>query len=380
MLNKLKKQLNEISHSGIRQFNEMAADVSDCISLTLGEPAFNTPEDIKITAKQAINQNCTHYASSMGDIDLRRKIAVYEWKKHHLLYDADEIMITAGASEAISTVLAAIIDSKDEIIIPTPCYPQYETIIKLEGGCFIPLNTQDHDFQITYEELNRCFTEKTKAILLTSPNNPSGSIYNKESMELIYEFVKERQCFVLCDETYNQLVYTKDYTSFMHYQDIRTQLLAAQSFSKPYAMTGWRLGYLMGDKKILAEIMKIHQARFSCVNTFVQKAGIKALEIDTNAMLTAYQHCRDIAYQRLISMGLSVHLPEGAFYIFPNITAFNMDSKTFCTRLLYEYKVACVPGCYFHAEGFIRISYCVDLNQLIHGLDRLEAFINSLRS
>lgn len=380
MLNKLKKQLNMISPSGIRQFNDMAAAVSGCISLTLGEPDFNTPEDIKIAVKEAIDQNHTHYSSSMGDLDLRRKIAVYEWKKHHLLYDADEIMITAGASEAISTALATIIDSGDEIIIPTPCYPQYEAIITLEGGVFVPLNTQDHDFQITYEELNRCFTDKTKAILLTNPNNPSGTIYNQEAMQLIYEFVKDKQIFVLCDEVYSQLIYTDKYQSFMHYQELRTKLLAVQSFSKPYAMTGWRLGYLMGDKKILAEIVKLHQYRYSCVNTFVQKAGIKALEADSKAMLTTYKLRRDIAYQRLIAMGLNVHLPEGAFYLFPNISMFGLDSMTFCTRLLHEYKVACVPGSCFHAEGYIRISYCVDIKQLIKGLDRLEAFISSLRS
>lgn len=380
MLNQLKKQLKQINLSGIRQFNEMAANVSDCISLTLGEPDFNTPDEIKLAVKEAIDQNKCHYSTTMGDLDLRRKIAVYEWKNHHLLYDADEIMITAGASEAISTALAAIIDQGDEIIIPTPCYPQYEAIITLEGGIFVPLNTQDHDFQITYEELNRCFTDKTKAIVLTSPNNPSGSIYHQETLQTIYEFVKDKQIFVLCDEVYNQLIYTDKYHSFMQFQDLRKKILAAQSFSKPYAMTGWRLGYLMGDKKILAEIMKLHQYRYSCVNTFVQKAGIKALETDSKAMLTSYQLRRDIAYQRLIAMGLSVHLPEGAFYLFPNISEFGLDSMTFCTRLLYEFKVACVPGSYFHAEGYLRISYCVDLKQLINGLDRLEAFIHSLRS
>lgn len=380
MLNKLKKQLNTISLSGIRQLNEMASNVSDCISLTLGEPEFNTPNEIKTAVKQAIDQNYTHYASTMGDLDLRRKIAVYEWKNHHLLYDADEILITAGASEAISTALSAIIDPGDEIIIPTPCYPQYEAIITLEGGVFIPLDTQNNNFQITHEELVRCYSNKTKAILLTSPNNPSGCIYNKESLEMIYEFVKDKQIFILCDEVYNQLIYTDNYQSFMQYQDIRTKILAVHSFSKPYAMTGWRLGYLMGDKKILAEIMKIHQYRYSCVNTFVQKAGIKALETDPKAMQTAYKHRRDLAYQRLITMGLPVHLPEGAFYLFPNIHEFGLDSMTFCTRLFYKYKVACVPGSCFHAEDYIRISYCVDTNQLIKGLDRLEAFINSLRS
>lgn len=380
MLNKLKKQLNMISLSGIRQFNEMASNVSDCISLTLGEPDFDTPDKIKLAVKEAIDQNNTHYSSSMGDLDLRRKIAVYEWKYHHLLYDAGEIMITAGASEAISSVLAAIIDPGDEIIIPTPCYPQYEAIITLEGGVFVPLDTQNNNFQITHEELVRCYSNKTKAILLTSPNNPSGTIYNQESMQMIYEFVKDKQIFVLCDEVYNQLLYTKNYQSFMHYQDIRKKLLAVQSFSKTYAMTGWRLGYLMGDKKILAEIVKIHQYRYSCVNTFVQKAGIKALETDSKAMLTTYKLRRDLAYQRLIAMGLSVHLPEGAFYLFPNIQEFGLDSMTFCMRLLHEYKVACIPGICFHAEGYIRISFCVDIKQLIKGLDRLEAFINSLRS
>ena len=211
MLNKLKKQLHQIPVSGIRAFNEEAAAVPDCISLTLGEPEFDTPKDIKKALKQALDHNHTHYAAAMGDLDLRRKIAVYEWKTHHLLYDADEIMVCAGASDALSAALAALIDPGDEIIVPTPAYPQYEAIIKLEGGRFIPLNTQDYEFQITREELERVFTDKTKAILLNSPNNPSGCIYNQTSLALIHDFVKDKQIFVLCDDVYDRLVYDDRY-------------------------------------------------------------------------------------------------------------------------------------------------------------------------
>lgn len=379
MLNKLKKQLHQIPVSGIRAFNEEAAAVPDCISLTLGEPAFDTPKDIKKALKQALDHNHTHYAAAMGDLDLRRKIAVYEWKNHHLLYDADEIMVCAGAADALSTALAALIDPGDEIIVPTPAYPQYEAIIKLEGGRFIPLNTQDHEFQISREELERVFSDKTKAILLNSPNNPSGCIYDQASLTLIHDFVKDKQIFVLCDDVYDRLVYDDSYNSFMQFQDLRSQLLAVKSFSKPYAMTGWRLGYLLADKKILAEIMKIHQYRFSCVNTFVQKAGIKALEIDPTEMLTVYKKHRDLAVGRLREMGLPINQPAGAFYVFPNIEEFGMDSVSFCKWMLHEARVACVPGSYFHAEGYIRISTCGSTRQLIEGLNRIEAFIYELR-
>lgn len=379
MLNRLKKQLHQIPASIIRIFNEEASAIPNCISLTLGEPQFDTPIVIKEAMKQALDVNHTHYASTMGDLDLRRKIADYEWRTHQLLYDTDEIMISIGASEALSTALATIIQEGDEIIVPTPSYPQYEAIIQMERGIFVPLNTQDHDFQITDEELKRCISDKTKAIILNTPNNPSGSIYNEASLALIYEWIRDKKIFVLCDEVYEQLIY-EPFVSFMKYQANRQQLIAVKSFSKPYAMTGWRLGYLMADREILAEMVKVHQYRVSCVPTFVQKAGIVALDVDITDSLETYRKHRDYAYERLIKMGLNVNLPSGAFYLFPKIEEFGLDSYRFCQCLMHEVKVACVPGSCFHAEGYLRISTCVSMKQLAEGLNRLESFIQQLRN
>ena len=240
------------------------------------------------------------------------------------------------------------------------------------------LPTEKNRFQISKEALEKAITPKTKALVLTSPNNPTGCIYTKETLEGIHEVLKDRPIFVICDEVYRQFVYTEGYQSFSAYQDMRDRIIVIQSFSKPYAMTGWRVGYLMADAKLKDRIQVMHQYDVTSAPAFFQPACVAALNFDTSGFREIYRRRRDYVYQRLMDMGLDVQEPEGAFYMFINIEKFGMDSLTFCTRMLKEGLVALVPGCYFGTEGFMRLSYCYSDEALKEGLDRMERFIKSL--
>lgn len=364
--------------SGIRQFGALAQQTPGCCMLTIGEPDLNTPEVVKEAAKQALDRNETHYPPGNGYPYMLQAISEFEAKKHDLHYSADEIILTIGATEGLFTSLFAILNPGDEVIIPTPAFSLYESITQLCRGVPVALPTEKNRFQISKEALEKAITPKTKALVLTSPNNPTGCIYTKETLEGIHEVLKDRPIFVICDEVYRQFVYTEGYQSFSAYQDMRDRIIVIQSFSKPYAMTGWRVGYLMADAKLKDRIQVMHQYDVTSAPAFFQPACVAALNFDTSGFREIYRRRRDYVYQRLMDMGLDVQEPEGAFYMFINIEKFGMDSLTFCTRMLKEGLVALVPGCYFGTEGFMRLSYCYSDEALKEGLDRMERFIKSL--
>ena len=285
-----------------------------------------------------------------------------------------------GATEALFCALFGILNPGDEVIVPTPAFGLYESIVKLCRGVYVPLDTRETGFQITAEQLRRAVTPRTKALILTSPNNPTGCVYTHETLEAIHSVVRDAPLFILCDEVYRDLTYTDRFESFSRYQDLRQKLIVAQSFSKPYAMTGWRVGYLMADRPVKAQLEKVHQYDVVSVPTFVQRACVKALDTDVRPMRETCRRRRDYVCARLDAMGLSYFRPEGAFYVFPSIAAYGMDSTVFCTRMMKEGKLACTPGVCFGAEGFLRISYCYGDDVLREGMDRLERFLHTLQT
>jgi len=380
MVEHLNSALSNIKKSGIREFTRKAKEVEGCMFLTLGEPDFNTPEPVKARAKEDLDNNITHYPENNGQLFLRKAISDFERGRNGLDYSPDEIILTIGATEALFISLFGVLDPGDEVIVPTPAYTLYEQVIKLCRGTYVPLETGDSGFQIMREQLEAAITDRTKAIILTSPNNPTGCIYTKETLDMVAEVLADRKIFVICDDVYSQLVYTPDYRSFSSYRQFRDRMLVIQSFAKPYAMTGWRVGYLMADLPVKQKLETIHQYMVVSAASFVQNACVEALAYDPSPMIEVYRKRRDYVYSRITAMGLPVTKPEGAFYIFPDISGFGMDSTAFATRLLYEGRLAVTPGASFGADNFVRISYSYSDEELKEGMGRLERFVNSLRN
>ena len=367
------------SHSAIRQYTALAAQTPGCIGLTLGEPDFDTPTVVRDAAHVSLENHETHYIANNGAYALREKIAAFEREKHGLDYAADEVIVTAGATGALFTALFGILNPGDEVIIPTPAFVLYAEIVRLCRGVPVFLDTSSDGFQIRAERLNACVTEKTKAILLNSPNNPTGCVLDSESLQAVRAAVEGKPIFVVCDDVYRQLVYTENYHSFAEFRELKKQILLVQSFSKPYAMTGWRVGYLMADAAIRERLELIHQ--FSVVSTPApfQKACAEALDCDGTDFLETYRKRRRYVLDRLAEIGLPVTIPEGAFYVFPSIARFGLTSSEFCTRMICEGKLAATPGSCFGGEGHIRLSYCYSDEILAEGMDRLQKFVESFK-
>lgn len=376
---KLNENIQKIETSLIRRFNDMAVRQNAELFLTLGEPAFNTPDSVKQACVDALFQNKTHYGPNTGIKELREKVAEFEKRKNNLDYTPDEVMITNGSTEALTCALFTILNPGDEVIIPTPAFLLYEMIITYTGAKAVYMDMSANDFQISKKMLDEYITDKTKAIILTSPNNPSGTIFNADTLENVRAAVKDRDIFVICDECYNQLVFTDEKPkSFCNFSDMRDRIIVCQSFSKPYAMTGWRLGYMMAPEYIIKHAMKAHQFMTVSAGTFVQYAGIAALDFDPSQFVAVYKKRRDYVYDRLVKMGFDVIKPDATFYIFPSVRKFGLDSYEFCKRLLEEQSVVIIPGVAFGSEGNVRISFCVDDDVLVKALDRIEIFVKNL--
>lgn len=364
--------------SGIRRFTFLVRDTPGACALTIGEPDLNTPEEIKAAAKQALDANDTHYPPGNGYPYLLEAISKFEAQKHNLHYAPEEIILTIGATEGLFISLSTVLNPGDEVIIPTPAFGLYESITQICRGVPVALPTEKNHFQISKEQLLAAITPKTRAIILTSPNNPTGCIYTKETLADLHEVLRDKPIFVLCDEVYNQLIYTDTYQSFSAFQDMRDRIIVIQSFSKPYAMTGWRLGYTLADAPIRDRMQIFHQYSVVSAPSFVQPACMAALETDISDVVEIFRHRKEYVYGRLLEMGLEVQEPEGAFYLFINIQKYGMDSLTFCEKMLKEGLVGLIPGIYFGTEGYMRLSYCYGDADLKEGLDRIERFLNTL--
>ena len=352
------------------QSKSMRPGVTKLLQLATNENPFGTsPKAAEAICQQAPLAN--RYPDVRAQ-DLRKKLA----EKHGL--SVDEVMVTEGATAGLGFIAEVFIQPGDEIILTPPTYPSYYNYVKRCRGKLVEVPLEEDTLTPDFNKVLAAITDKTKAIILTSPNNPTGCMYTKETLDAIHDILKDKPIFVLCDDVYRTLTYTDGYHSFSEYQDMRDRIIVIQSFSKPYAMTGWRLGYCMADAKLMDRIQVFHQYCVTSVPSFVQRACVKALETDTSDVVEIFRKRRDYVYQRLIDMGLDVEKPEGAFYMFVDIRKFGMDSNTFCTRMLKEGLVGVIPGIHFGTEGFMRLSYCYSDADLKEGLDRIEKFIQSL--
>ena len=372
----LNSNLTPLKRSGIRVYTNLAREIPDCAMLTIGEPDLDTPQPIKDAAWAALQQGRTHYAPNQGIPALRQAVADYETNRGNPT-GAEQVLITVGSSQALFTALLGILNPGEEVIVPEPAFSLYETIITIAGGRVVPLDVSKTNFQIDPDQLNALITPRTKAIVINSPNNPTGVVLNERSMAAVKKAVLGKPIFVISDNVYNLLRYGPCPDLSLDEQ-LREQMILCQSFSKPYAMTGWRLGYLVCPEYVMDRLLLLSAGTIAAVPTFLQEAGLAALKEDTSPMREIYRRRRDYVTARLENMGLDFPKPEGAFYVFVDIRKFGLRSDEFCTRLIREGKLATVPGTCFGVEGYLRISYCYSEEELKKGLDRLEAFIGKL--
>lgn len=372
----LNSNLTPLKRSAIRTYTELARSTPDCAMLTIGEPDFDTPECVKSAAWGALQGGQTHYAPNQGTAELRQAIAAFETGRGNPTVP-EEVLVTVGSTQALFTALLGILNPGEEVIVPVPAFSLYETIIAIAGAKMVPLDVSKTGFQIQAEALHACITPKTKAIILNSPNNPTGVILNAHSVETVRQAVQGKPIFVVSDNVYNMLSYAPC-PDLSLCSELKEQMLLCQSFSKPYAMTGWRLGYLVCPKYVMERLLLLSAGIIAAVPTFVQSAGLAALREDVSPMRDTYRRRRDFVLRRLTEMGLSYPTPEGAFYVFPDIRKYGMTSDVFCTRLIREGKLAAVPGSCFGVDGYIRLSYCYGDDALKTGMDRLEAFLHTI--
>lgn len=372
----LNANLAPLKRSAIRVYTNLARQTPDCAMLTIGEPDFDTPEGIRQAAWAALQQGQTHYAPNQGTQALREAIAAYETRRGNAT-TPQEVLVTVGSSQALFTALLGILNPGEEVIVPVPAFSLYETIITVTGGKMVPLDITATDFQIDAAALNRLITPKTKAIVLNSPNNPTGGILNRQSLEAVKQAVLGKPIFIVSDNVYSALSYAPCPDLSLD-GALKEQLLLCQSFSKPYAMTGWRLGYLVCPEYVMERLLLLSAGMIAAVPTFVQAAGVAALREDVAPMREVYRRRRDYVTARLDAMGLSYPQPQGAFYVFPDIRKFGLRSDVFCQRLIQQGKLAAVPGSCFGVEGFLRLSYCYREQELEKGMDRLENFLATL--
>lgn len=372
----LNSNLSALKRSQIRVYTNLARATEDCAMLTIGEPDLNTPEEIKAAAIAAICADQTHYAPNQGTLELRQAVADFESRRGNAT-KPEQVLITIGACQGLFTALLGILNPGEEVIVPTPGFGLYETITTIAGGKTVALDVSKTGFQIDEAALAAAITPKTKAIVINSPCNPTGVIFNRESLEIVKKAILGKDIFLVWDGVYSQLSYG-DCPDLTLDAELKDQTILCQSFSKPYAMTGWRVGYLVCPEYVMDRLLLLSAGTITAVPTFVQAAAIAALKADTAPMKAVYQRRREYVCGRLRQMGLSFPEPEGAFYVFVDISRFGIGSEEFCTRMIREGKVAAVPGSCFGTEGYIRLSYCYSDEELQKGLDRMEKFIRAL--
>ncbi|GIN75674.1 aminotransferase A [Bacillus paralicheniformis] len=379
----LNPNVKEIEISGIRKFSNLVSQYENVISLTIGQPDFFTPHHVKQAAKKAIDENQTSYTHNAGYPELRQAVQLYMKKKADLNYEAEsEIIVTTGASQAIDSAFRTILSPGDEVILPGPVYPGYEPIIKMCGASPLIIDTTSHGFKLTAKLIEEALTPKTKCVVLPYPSNPTGMTLSEEELKDIASLLKGRNVFVLSDEIYSELTFDRPHHSIASV--LRDQTIVIGGLSKSHSMTGWRIGFLFAPKEIAKHILKVHQYNVSCASSVSQKAALEAVTNgfdDALIMREQYKKRLDYVYDRLVTMGLDVIKPSGAFYIFPSIKSFGMSSFDFCMSLLEEEGLAIVPGSSFseYGEGYVRISYAYSPDTLREGLDRLESFVFNKR-
>jgi len=385
MRNPISKKVTAIEPSGIRKFFDIVSEMSDAISLGVGEPDFDTPWNVREEGIYSLEKGRTFYTSNSGLKELRVEICNYLDRKYDLHYDPiEETLVTVGGSEAIDAAFRAMVDPGDEVLIPQPSYVSYFPCAVLADAVPVVINLKaENNFKLTKEELIESITEKTKILVLPFPNNPTGAIMDKEELAQIVPIIIEHDLYVISDEIYSELTYKGKHTSIGSFPGMKERTIVINGFSKAFAMTGWRLGYAVGPALIINQMTKIHQFAIMCAPTNSQFAAIEALkncDEDVNKMVEAYNQRRRYLLNAFQEMGIECFEPHGAFYIFPSIKKFKMTSEEFATKLLQEEKLAVVPGTAFGdcGEGFLRISYAYSLGDLKKGLERIKRFVERL--
>ena len=376
------RTLADMKPSGIRKFFDIAAEMEDVISLSVGEPDFSTPWHIRQEGVKTLEKGRTWYSPNAGLLKLRQAIGGYLNRRFDLTYDPKtEILVTVGGSEAIDLCFRALISPGDEVLIPEPSFVCYDPMTRMAGGVPVPLVTRAEDkFRLRADTVAAAITDKTKLLVLPFPNNPTGAIMPREELEALAEVLRGTDIVVLSDEIYGELTYGREHISFAAIEWMQERTGLVSGFSKAYAMTGWRLGYACGPAPLMALLTKLHQYAIMCAPTTAQYAAIEAMnngDSDVAQMRDEYDMRRRYIVDELNKLGLTCFEPEGAFYVFPSIQSTGMTSEEFCRRLLEEKHVAVVPGNTFgeSGEGFIRISYCYSLKHITEALRRIGEFL-----
>lgn len=381
----LSDTLKDIKPSGIRKFFDLLSDMGDVTALTVGQPDFVTPWHIREAAIQSLERGHTYYTSNSGLPELRSEIARYMNRRFGLDYSAGEVLVTVGGSEAIDVAIRSLVNPGDEVIIPMPSFVCYEPIARMAGAVPVIINTRaENGFKLTADELRQAITPRTKVLVLPYPNNPTGAILERDELEKLAEVLRDTNIAILSDEIYAELTYGKTHVSIASIDGMRERTIIASGFSKAYAMTGWRLGYICAPAAWTKQMTKLHQYAIMCAPTVSQFAAIEALkngDDDIAEMCAEYNRRRVFIAEGLERIGLPVMIPEGAFYIYPYIGGFGLSSEEFCQRLLMEEKCAIVPGTAFGecGEGYARISYAYSVKHIEEALEKIERFIKKLK-
>ena len=380
------KKCKEMKPSGIRKFFDLAAQMEDVISLGVGEPDFQTPWNVRQAAVTALEKGKTKYTANAGIVELREAVSRNIHKNTGVDYDPkNEIIVTVGGSEGIDISIRALINPGDEVLIVEPCFVCYAPIVSLCGGVPISVQTtEETEFRLTADMLRERITDKTKLLILPFPNNPTGAVMERKDLEAIADVIRETDILILSDEIYSSLTYGGKHCSIIQIDGMKERTIFVNGFSKAYAMTGWRLGYVAGPQPIIKQMLKIHQYGIMSSPTISQYAAIEALDncdADIVKMRNEYDIRRRWLVNALNDMGLHCFEPKGAFYVFPSIKSTGLSSEEFCERLLYEHNVAVVPGNAFGdcGEGYIRISYAYSLKHLMTAAERMKEFVEQLK-
>ena len=378
--------VRDIPRSGIRDFFDIVSTMRDVISLGIGEPDFDTPWHVRESTVFAIERGATHYTSNLGYLELRQALSGYVGKKYGVTYSPEtEVLVTVGVSEALDLALRAILNPGDEVLYHEPCYVSYRAVILFAHGVPLVVETRAADnFRLTRAMLEAQVTPRTKVLMLNFPNNPTGAVMSRQDLEEIAALARERDLLVITDEIYAELTYDGAHASIASLPGMRERTLFLHSFSKAWAMTGYRLGYACGPAEWIDAMMKIHQYTMLCASSLAQKAAIEALarhEADITTMVDEYRRRRNFLVSAFAEMGLDCSRPAGAFYAFPSIGKFGITAKEFALKLLEQERVAVVPGTAFGAcgDGFVRCAYATNLEQIKEAMKRLQRFIGRLR-
>ncbi len=385
MRNPLSDKVVQMKPSGIRKFFDIVSEMPDAISLGVGEPDFDTPWSVREEGIYSLERGKTFYTSNAGLMELRQAICEYMDRRFQVQYDPKtEALLTVGGSEGIDVALRAMLNPGEEVIIPEPCYVSYVPCVELAGGVPVTISLKnENQFRLTRQELESAITDKTKILILSYPNNPTGAIMEKEDLEAIVDLIIEKDIFVISDEIYAELTYNGGHVSIASLPGMRERTIVISGFSKAFAMTGWRLGYALGPALIIEQMTKIHQFAIMCAPTTSQYAAVAAMrdcDKDVERMRESYDQRRRYLLNEFADMGLPCFEPKGAFYVFPCIQKFGMTSEEFATKLLQAKKLAVVPGDAFGdcGEGFLRISYAYSLEELKEAIGRIRDFIKGL--